>query len=276
MAASPKAKRQKTGEGVVSSWSKFSERLDKSKISEMFKEKGYIRADAFISEKELSTIKDELKRYENNVVPDLPPKMAFYEEKGKKDSIIRLERMMDHDEFFKDLGESPAFNGLADLLLGEKCIPNNVQYFSKPPGAKCTPAHQDGKYFMHDKGITFWLALDDADAENGCMYYVPQSDRKGELEHRKTDALGFSQALVEYEDWMKETENVMPAKKGTLLGHHPYMVHRAGENKSKERWRPALGLTYWAKSAVDDEELQKKHAAYNAKLMSELANKGRI
>ena len=24
---------------------------------------------------------------------------------------------------------------------------------------------------MHDKGLTFWLALDDADEVNGCMYY---------------------------------------------------------------------------------------------------------
>ncbi|XP_033637875.1 phytanoyl-CoA dioxygenase-like [Asterias rubens] len=276
MSTPPKSKRQKTGEGVVSSWPRFSERLDETETKDFFKDKGYIRADCFISEDELKAIKNELKRYENDVVPDLPPKMAFYESKGEKDSIIRLERMLDHDEFFKDLGESPAFNGLADLLLNEECIPNNVQYFSKPPGAKCTPAHQDGKYFMHDRGITFWLALDDADAENGCLYYVPQSDRKGELEHRKTDALGFSQALVNYKDWMEETEDEMAVKKGSLLGHHPYMVHRAGENKSKERWRPALGLTYWAKSAVNDKELQAKHAAYNAKLMNELSDKGRI
>ncbi|XP_022093896.1 uncharacterized protein LOC110981039 isoform X2 [Acanthaster planci] len=214
MAASPKAKKQKTGEGAVSSWPRFSERLDESKIAEMFKEKGYIRADTFISEDELKTIKKELKRYQIDVVPDLPPKMAFYEEKGNKDTIIRLERMLDHDEFFKDLGESPAFNGLADLLLNEECIPNNVQYFSKPPGAKCTPPHQDGKYFMHDRGITFWLALDNVDVETGCLYYVPKSDRKGELEHCKTDALGFSQALVDYQDWMTETEEEMPATKG--------------------------------------------------------------
>ncbi|XP_006822910.2 phytanoyl-CoA dioxygenase domain-containing protein 1-like [Saccoglossus kowalevskii] len=184
--------------------------------------------------------------------------------------------MLVHDEFFKDLAESPAFNGLADLLLGMECEPNNIQFFSKPPGGKDTPPHQDGKYFMHDKGLTFWLALEDADEENGCMYYVPGTHKSGCLEHVKTDMLGFSQALVDYTDGMKNKEVCAEAEKGTLLGHHPNMVHRAGKNRSDIRWRPAIGLTYWAKSCRDDEELHKRRAAYKKSLFQELKTTGKI
>ncbi|XP_071963608.1 probable alpha-ketoglutarate-dependent hypophosphite dioxygenase [Antedon mediterranea] len=272
----PKAKKIKTGEGLVSEWPKFSERIDEKKERKFFLDEGYVKLSDFLSEKEVAGINSELDRYRKDVVPELPPKRAFFEKKDDASTIIRLERMADFDHFFQDLSESPAFNGLADLLLGVDCEPNNVQFFSKPPGAKDTPPHQDGIYFMHDKGITFWLALDDADEENGAMSYVPQTYKLGELKHKRTDQLGFSKALVDYTETMQKDAVLMPAKKGTLLGHHPYTVHVAGKNKSSTRWRPALGLTYWAKSCRDDEELKEKHKNYQKKLMEELKDAGRI
>ncbi|XP_072042581.1 methylphosphonate hydroxylase-like [Amphiura filiformis] len=277
MSASPKAKRQKTGEGAVSTWPKFTERLDQSKTKDVFKEEGYMKAVKYLSEAEITAVKDELKRYQDEVVPkDVSEKHKFYEEKDNKDSIIRLERLMDYDTFFKDLSESPAFNGLADMLLDMPCEPNNVQFFSKPPGGKCTPPHQDGRYFMHEKGITFWLALDDADEENGCMYYVPKLFKEGELPHERTSALGFSQGLIDYTEEMKKTELKMDVPKGTLLGHHAYTIHRAGNNKSDTRWRPAIGLTYWAKSCRDDKELHQRREEYHKKLYADLKDTGRI
>jgi hypothetical protein len=50
--------------------------------------------------------------------------------------------MQQFDKFFLSLAESSAINGLADELLDLDCRPKNVQYFSKPPGAKQTPLHQ--------------------------------------------------------------------------------------------------------------------------------------
>ncbi|XP_066295201.1 phytanoyl-CoA dioxygenase, peroxisomal-like isoform X1 [Branchiostoma lanceolatum] len=288
----PVSKKARTGEGLVSTWPKFTHRMDQDEVKTFFKETGYIKVPDFLSEDELAALNRELTRYRREVVPNIANKDVFYEEKDNPDTIIRLERMQTNDDFFKDLGHSPAFNGLADLLLGEDMEPNNVQFFSKPPGAKPTPPHQDGKYFMHDKGITFWLALDDADEENGCLYYVPGTHLMGELQHEKSAALGFSQGLADYSTEMQEKEACMAAKKGnttmaekevcmavkkgSLLGHHPYTVHRAGKNSSPTRWRPALGLTYWAKSCQHDEELKRRHKEYQQKLLEELENKGRI
>ncbi|XP_077978567.1 putative alpha-ketoglutarate-dependent hypophosphite dioxygenase [Glandiceps talaboti] len=269
-------KKLKTGEGAVSVWPKYSDRIDQNKEKHWFDKQGYVKLVDFLSQQEVLSIERELSRFRKDVIPKIPPTMVFYEDKENQNSIIRLEKMMDHDEFFKDLAESPAFNGLADLLLGMDCEPNNVQFFSKPPGAKETPPHQDGKYFMHEKGLTFWLALDDADEENGCMFYVPGSHKEGLIDHEKTDMIGFSQKLIEYTDDMKNKEVCADAKKGTLLGHHPYMVHRAGNNKSEVRWRPAIGLTYWAKSCKDDEELHKRRAEYHKKLFQELETSGKI
>jgi ectoine hydroxylase-related dioxygenase (phytanoyl-CoA dioxygenase family) len=64
----------------------------------------------------------------------------------------------------------------------------------KPPGHPHeTPWHQDGGYFGRPvappgtpitfRSVQFWLALDDADTENGCMHFVPGRPRTETLEH---------------------------------------------------------------------------------------------
>lgn len=65
---------------------------------------------------------------------------------------------------------------------------------SKPPGHPHeTPWHQDFAYkfspMTHagaeipDGIVQFWLALDDADVENGCMHFLPGRHREPLLEH---------------------------------------------------------------------------------------------
>ncbi|XP_065840811.1 methylphosphonate hydroxylase-like [Oscarella lobularis] len=260
----------------VSDWISCRDRIDVASTKAFFVEKGYINEKGFLSESEVQTIRDELQRYREEVVPSIPSELVFYENTSRPETLIRLERMHSHDDFFRRLSQSSAINGLADELLGKPCEPNNVQFFSKPPGAKATPPHQDGQYFMHDKGMTFWLALDTADKVNGCMFYVPESYKKGLLRHQKTTALGFSQALVEYPAAFLETEICMEASPGTLLGHHPYTVHRAGPNKDSTRWRKALGITYWAKECKTDKQHQAKYRSYHESLEAQLKAEGKI
>jgi len=63
-----------------------------------------------------------------------------------------------------------------------------MQWFNKPAkmGTE-TPPHQDGFYFMLEPNhaVTMWLALDVADAENGCMRYIPRSHLGGIRPHKK-------------------------------------------------------------------------------------------
>ncbi len=65
----------------------------------------------------------------------------------------------------------------------------------KPPGHPHeTPWHQDHSYTsspftragatIPEGFVQFWVALDDADVENGCMHFLPGWHRKPLLEHR--------------------------------------------------------------------------------------------
>merc|ERR550534_3270875 len=176
----------------VSQWTSFADRIKIDVTKRSFDDLGYVRLEAFLNSEEIDDILYHLQKYREEVVPTLKSQFVFYEDKSNTDTILRLERMLWHDPYFQSLADSQAFNGLAQLLLGKPCKTDNVQWFSKPPGAKATPPHQDGQYFMHGRGITFWLALDAVDESNGAMYYCPGTHKLGLLPHRRSNQIGFS------------------------------------------------------------------------------------
>ena len=164
---------------------------------------------------------------------------------------------------------------LAEELLGEAVIGKNLQYFNKPPGTgKATPVHQDGYYFMlqPSHALTMWLALDVADEENGCVRYLAGSHIHGMRPHARTQTLGFSQAISDY-DSEADDEIICLAQPGDLLAHHALTIHRADANTSATRSRRALGFVFYGESAKEDSVA---HATYQRQLRQEMIVQGRI
>ena len=128
--------------GEVTEWRSFGDRIDVDHQKRFFDDRGYVRLEGFLKPEEIDDINLHLQDYRQSIIPLISPQFVFYEDKENPDSIIRLERMLWHNQYFKALADSPAFNGLAELLLGVPCRTDNVQWFSKPPGAKETPPHQ--------------------------------------------------------------------------------------------------------------------------------------
>ncbi len=65
------------------------------------------------------------------------------------------------------------------------------QFVTKNPDADTGrsefPWHQDNGYVAIDPptNVTVWIALDDVDENNGCVYVLPRSHEKGLLDHRR-------------------------------------------------------------------------------------------
>jgi phytanoyl-CoA hydroxylase len=163
------------------------------------------------------------------------------------------------------------FKKLAEFLLDDAVVPKTLEYFNKPPRiGKPTPPHQDNYYFMLKpaEAVTMWLALEDVDAENGCVRYVTGSHLHGVRPHGRTQTLGFSQGITDFGTEDDQASAVaFPAKAGDLLIHHSMTIHWAEANRS-ERTRKAIGWIYWAESAQEDTEAK---AAYQQKLKAELS-----
>jgi hypothetical protein len=89
--------------------------------------------------------------------------------------------------FFEALVRHPRVKGVIEALLGQDAILFGEMALSKPPfiGSE-KPWHQDNAYFAYaplELVATAWIALDDATAENGCMYTIPGGHRAGAFKH---------------------------------------------------------------------------------------------
>ena len=238
-----------------------------------FERDGFAILPGFFLSNEIKDIEHAVENFIYEQIHKLPPQHVFYEDKNNKSTLKQIQHLHEHSEFFHDLiNDKP--RQLAAKLLGEEVEPKNLQYFNKTHRTgKATPPHQDGYYFMLKpcSAITIWLALDVADEENGCVRYLPKSHTHGLRPHVRTQVLGFSQCIDNYNS---ETDEVScPALPGDVLAHHALTIHRAKENNSPTRNRRALGFVFYGLSANEDKQA---HESYQRKLRSELVESGRI
>lgn len=243
-----------------------------------FDRDGYIAVRPLFDAKKMAEINRELDRYLRDAVPRMKETEVYYEDKNDRTTVKQMMYLERYDDYFAELLNSSAVHDLAETVLGERAIAQNMEYFNKPPGiGKQTPPHQDGYYFMiaPPQAVTGWLALEPVDDENGCLNYVRGSHLgAGWRPHGRSQILGFSQGVTDFgtPDDVANTVT-MPGGAGMLLMHHCKTVHWASPNRSPTRSRRALGFVFFGESARPDEEAKK---AYQAKLDAELKAAGKI
>ncbi len=242
-----------------------------------FQDNGFVTLPGLFQGADLDELLQNVARFLENVLPQLPSEHVFYEERGNQATLKQIQQLGEHDAWFARLASHGRLPEIAAQLLGAPAIPRNIQYFNKPPGiGKPTPPHQDGHYFMLDpcEAVTMWLALDDVDEKNGCVRYSRGSHRRGMREHASTGTLGFSRGITDYPQAIdSEHEVACPARPGDLLVHHAMTIHRADHNQTADRQRRALGFIFYSERAREDATA---HAAYQRELAARLRTDGLI
>jgi phytanoyl-CoA hydroxylase len=235
--------------------------IDFDSVKKDYDRDGYVFLKSFLSKDEVEKINREFEDFIRNKVPSMPGNFVFYEDNSDPSTLKQLQDIHNYNSFFSGILKGSKFEEMAKVLLGENVIGKNVEYFNKPPKiGKPTPPHQDGYYFMLNppQAITMWMALEDADEENGCVRYIQGSHLTGMRPHGRTKTFGFSQGITDYDAKDFANEIPFPAKPGDLLIHHAMTIHRADGNKS-DRSRRALGLIYFGESAKENVEAKKTY-----------------
>lgn len=120
------------------------------------------------------------------------------------------------------------------------------QAVSKPPQARTElPWHQDNGYtpLVPEEYVTCWLALDDAEVDNGCLWVIPGSHRQGTLRHQN----GAGPFRVGHDG--PDADGVpVPVRRGSVLVFSSLLLHRSGPNVT-DRPRRAWILQYCGKEA---------------------------
>ena len=220
----------------------------------LFDRDGFVVIRGLLPPGELAQLRENLDRYVRDVVPGLPDTDAFYEDRARPETLKQLQRM-GQDAFFASYGRQPRWVEAAESLLGEPAIAEQPEWFNKPPGTNhVTPPHQDNYYFCltPPSVLTIWLALDDVDAENGCLRYVAGSHNRGFRRHARSKILGFSQGISDYtaDDFVREVAVTLRA--GDAVAHHGMTIHRADANLSATRHRRSFAMVFKGVSCQRD------------------------
>jgi hypothetical protein len=122
------------------------------------------------------------------------------------------------------------------------------QAVAKPPQARTElPWHQDNGYtpLVPEQYLTCWLALDDAEVDNGCLWVIPGSHRDGTVDHRNAADGGPFRVGHDGPD----VDGVaVPVAKGSVLAFSSLLMHRSGPNTTDRR-RLAWILQYCGAAA---------------------------
>lgn len=147
---------------------------------------------------------------------------------------------------FHDLLWNPAFTVPASQLLGGSVRFWHDQLFCKPAKHGGVVAwHQDYSYWTRTTPmahLTCWIGLDDSSVDNGCLQYIPGSQRWDLLPI--TGLAGDMEAIQEVlseSQWEQFQHPVaIEMKAGECTFHHPLMVHGSYANHTNRPRRATV------------------------------------
>lgn len=215
---------------------------------------GYVRFDGRFSKYQIEILNNTI----DDIISSLGDSKDAYDaeefDESKTGKIKQLQYLHHRNKIFQDLVDDIRIHAM--ILTGSEDLEVlNVQMFEKHPHiSKPTRSHQDNAYFKVEPtpegshAITFWLALDDIDEENGAIYYASKTHLTPTRRHVRyhphttfrvrSGVPGLSLCLKEHPE---ELDEIQVVKAGDMLAHHCNLIHRAGKNNSQNRRRRAIG-----------------------------------
>ena len=190
-----------------------------------YKEDGYIAPISVLSKDEANEIREEIERIEK----DWPNELE-----GLGRNYIHL-----ISPVFDKVSHNPKILDAVESIIGKNILVCGTTLFIKNPQEKgFVSFHQDAKYIGLEphNWVTAWLAVTDANEENGCMRMWKGSHKEDLKFHNQkfdeNNQLTRGQTVENVP--MNETTPVI-LEAGQLSLHHPKIVHGSGLNKSKDR-----------------------------------------
>jgi ectoine hydroxylase-related dioxygenase (phytanoyl-CoA dioxygenase family) len=202
-------------------------------LQEQFAEQGYVTGLRIMSPEEMTGYRREFDRIEAA--------------QGSQASQVGIMNRHKEEPSFWALVSHPHILDAVEQILGPDILLLGSHFFCKYPNLSESYVawHQDVTYWglMPPKAISAWLALDDADVENGCMRVISGSHCSGLLPHGKADQAGnllsVNQEIpAELVDSSKAVD--LPLQAGMASIHDGTMVHGSNPNRSTRR---RCGLT---------------------------------
>lgn len=227
-------------------------------LSEQYAEEGVVRVEELFPPDQIESIREELRRYTTEIVPELPANDVVFEADGV--SVRNCWRMEAHDPWFADFARNETILAMvADFVKGDPVL-MAVESFNKPARiGSAVPPHQDNAYFClaPPDALTVWIAIDAVTEANGPVSYVLGSHRDGARPHQASGVAGNSMGLAEEVDESAAWTGLL--EPGDALVHHCNTIHFSGPNTSNAS-RLGLLMVFKGAHCVVEESLRANYA----------------
>lgn len=171
---------------------------------------------------------------------------------------VRLVSWLYHQHpYFKKLLAHPAIFDVASQLFNSGVQIFGDAVFIKPArhGIAAAP-HQDTAFWnkLKPNAINFWMAVDPATIENGCLYVIPGSHKK-DLPHHSDPVMSWY-----LDETQADFDRQIPIElaPGDAIFFDSALVHRSYPNKS-DHSRRSMTASYVAENVVHEEEWTHRH-----------------
>ncbi len=160
----------------------------------------------------------------------------------------------------------PRILDVTEALIGPDVYALQSMMFLNPPGRGGQGWHQDSYYIKThpDTMVGAWIALEEVDEENGCLWVVPGSNHEPIYPPEGNNG-GNVHAVDAFKD-LRSVENVshlddevntlskvvanypppipVPMQPGDVLFFHSHLFHRSYPNRTQDRFRRAYVCHY--------------------------------
>lgn len=187
---------------------------------------------------------------------------AWEEEKGTFDPTATwlknalLPDIHHRSELVRDYYFDGPLVGVAAQLIGPNIKGATSQLTFKMRGNERPFGwHQDNGYGQLDpaNALTTLTALDDTDEENGCLWILPESHKRGQIDVSKLMTVEAKAAGIDLNLHVPDADNAIPValKAGDVVVFHCHTLHRSEGNYSQTRDRRILFMRYADADAVE-------------------------
>uniref|UniRef100_A0A8D8UXX0 Phytanoyl-CoA dioxygenase domain-containing protein 1 n=1 Tax=Cacopsylla melanoneura TaxID=428564 RepID=A0A8D8UXX0_9HEMI len=126
------------------------------------------------------------------------------------------------------------------LDLKVPVLVQSMYMYKNPKTGSEVGSHQDSTYLYTepDSLVGFWIALDDATLDNGCLWFIPSSHRGGvHCRSKRNPDLTADEPIImdrPAPSYPSSSFVSAPVQKGTCVLIHGQVVHRSEPNRSND------------------------------------------
>jgi phytanoyl-CoA hydroxylase len=163
----------------------------------------------------------------------------------------------------------PKLEPILAALFAEEPVAVQSMFYFKPPESRGQALHQDNFYLRVKPGtcVAAWVAIDDADEENGGMECVPNTQSYPiQCPEQSNVAESFTTEHVRPPAGCRA--ELVPLQAGDVLFFNGSVIHGSGPNRSKMRFRRAFIFHYVPRRTVELSHWYSTPFRFNRELLS--------